>query len=194
MESIGEKIGFIALILTTLSLGTSPHPFILILCYGIHELGHLIFSYVAGADMKGFKIGSLRLRLFYSCENLSYKRELLVQSGGIIFNLISALIVSFLPIFRGDVADFFKICSISLALFNLYPVSVLDGGGMLKSLLCILCSNLNVQRVCDIVSFLCAVIMWLISVYLQLVFNSNISLFIISVFLLMELCFSYKYN
>ena len=192
MEGVGEKIGFIALIITTISLGASPHPMVLILCYGIHELGHLFFSYMVGAEMRGFKIGSLRLKLFYSSENLSYKRELLVQSGGIIFNLLSCLIVSFLPIFQGDVAEFFKICSLSLALFNLYPVSVLDGGGMLKSISCIFLSSTSAEKISRITSFACAVIMWLISVYLQLVFNSNISLFAISVLLLIELCFSYN--
>ena len=190
MEGLGEKIGIIAIVLTTLSLGTSPYPIILILCYIIHESGHLIFAKLVGAKMRRLKIGALHLSLSYDCECLSYMRELLVQCGGIIFNLASAVFVWLIPILTGDVWDFFVICSVSLGLMNLYPVSVLDGGGMLKSMLCIFFTNTTAENVTRITSFIFALIMWLFAVYLQIVFSSNLSLFFISVLLLIELCFS----
>lgn len=192
MDKFGEKIGIIAIILTTLSLGSSPHPFVLIVCYIIHESGHLIFSRLTGAKMKKIKIGALHLSLSYDCENLSYKRELLVQAGGIIFNLISALIVCLLPFLSGEVWNFFIISSVSLGLMNLYPISILDGGGMVKTLFCIFSTGDVAEKATKIISFIFALVMWLISVYLQIVFLSNISLFVISVILLIELCFTFK--
>ena len=191
MQSLGEKIGIFALALTMLSLGTSPHPLILILCYLIHEAGHLLFSKLVGAEMKCFRIRTLRLCLSYDCSSLTYPRELLVDFGGILFNLASALIVALIPVFFGGVSDFFIICNVSLALMNLYPVSVLDGGNIVKTVLLMITTEERAQEIFRIVSFVFALVLWLVAVYLQLVFSANISLLLISVFLLVELCFAH---
>ena len=190
MEQLSEKIGILALIITTVSLGTSPHPFVLILCYLIHELGHILVSRLMGAKMRKLRIGPLHLSLSYDCSNLTYLKELFVQLGGIIFNVISAIIVRFIPLFRGDVYEFFIIGSFSLALMNLYPVSILDGGGALKTVFLMIFSEDVAEKASRTVSFICAILMWLIAVYFQLVFSSNMSFFFISVLLLVELCFT----
>ena len=191
MQSLGEKIGIFALVLTMLSLGTSPHPLVLILCYLIHESGHLLFSWLMGAEMKCFRIRTLRLCLSYDASSLTYPRELLVDFGGIFFNLASALFVALIPAFSGGVSDFFIICSVSLALMNLYPVSALDGGNIVKTILLMVTSEDRAQGIFRIASFIFALVLWLVAVYLQLVFSANISLLLISVFLLVELCFAY---
>ena len=190
MNNFGDKLGGVALVFSMIALGTSPHPVILIMCYLIHEAGHLVFSKIAGAKMKRFKIGPLRLCLSYDCGDLSYGGEMLVQAGGIIFNLVSGAIVFFLPILESEGWQFFSVCSISLALMNLYPVSILDGGGLLKNIISVIWSGDVAEKATKITSFIFAVLMWLAAVYLQIMFASNFSLFIISVLLLIELCFS----
>ena len=190
MEQLGEKIGFLALLLTALSLGTSPHPVALILCYLIHELGHLTLARLMGAEMKGLKLGLCHLSLSYNSACLSYPRELLVQCGGIIFNFISGLLVYLLPFLSGDVYDFFVVGSFSLGVMNLLPVSILDGGGILRSLLSMLMSPVWAERLSFYASFSVSLLMWLVAVYLQIIFASNLSFFFISVLLLVELCFS----
>ncbi len=190
MDKIGEKIGIIAALITTISLGASPHPFILILCYLIHEIGHISMARLVGAKMKSFKVGTLRLSLSYDCSQLSYKRELLVLLGGIIFNLITALLAVILKI-GGETCEFFVVGSLSLALMNLYPISILDGGGVIKTLASIIWSRDVAEKLSKITSFACAILMWIIAVYFQIVFVSNFSLFLISVVLLVELCFTY---
>ncbi len=190
MQRLSEKIGVIASVFTLFSLGTSPHPFILIFCYIIHETGHIFFAKIVGAEMKKIRFGSFRLCLSYNGENLTYKREILVQAGGIIFNILSALLVL---VFGGrtEALQFFIICNFSLALMNLYPVSILDGGGILKNIfLCFLPGGVS-EKLCKVISFLGAIFMWILAVYIQIVFSANTSLFVISVFLLVELCFSY---
>ena len=170
------------------TLGTSPHPVILILCYIIHELGHLCLSRLVGARMRRFKIGAMHLCLSYDTSCLSYKREILVQLGGVIFNLSAALFACLL--FGGDGADFFVICNLSLALMNLYPISILDGGGVLKNVFLMILPRDVSEKLSKWVSFVCAIFMWLLAVYMQIIFSANLSLFIISVALLVELCFS----
>ncbi|MBP3494706.1 MAG: site-2 protease family protein [Clostridia bacterium] len=190
MDIISNKIGILALFLTMLGISASPHPFVLIFTYLIHELGHIIFATHLGARLKKFKIGAFKLCISYDTSELSYLKELLVCFGGIVFNLISAIIVAILPIFKGEVSDFFIICNFSLAIMNLYPISVLDGGGILRSTLMIITNEEKSEKICRGVSLICVLIMWLASVYLQLVFSSNLSMFFISVVLLIEFCFS----
>lgn len=190
MEKISERLGIFAAIFTTISLSASPHPFILVLCYIIHEIGHITVARIVGAKIKKFKIGSFHLSLSYDCGNLSYKKEIAVQLGGIIFNLIAAAMLTLFEGLGGESVDFFIICNLSLGLMNLYPASVLDGGGVLKS---ILLSTVEEDRAIKIfkgISLVSAILMWLVSVYLQIIFCANLSLFIISVVLLIELCFN----
>lgn len=190
MDKLGEKIGIIAMLISTISLSASPHPVILILCYLIHEIGHIIMAKILGADMKKFKVGTLHLSISYDCSCISYKRELIVQLGGIIFNLTSALLASILP-FGGETCTFFVVASISLAIMNLYPISILDGGGALKTIASIIWSRDVAERLSKITSFAFAILMWIVAVYFQIAFVSNLSLFLISVLLLIELCFTY---
>ena len=190
MNDFGDKLGGVALVFTMIALGTSPHPVILVLCYLIHEVGHLVFSRVVGAKMKRFKIGALHLSLSYDSSDLSYGQEMIVQAGGIIFNLLSATLVCLLPALRSEGWQFFIVCNFSLALMNLYPVSILDGGGLLKNAISLIWSGDVAEKASKIVSFVFAIFMWLAAVYLQIVFSANMSLFFISVLLLVELCFS----
>ncbi|MBO5262361.1 MAG: site-2 protease family protein [Clostridia bacterium] len=189
MNRISEKIGVIASVFTLFSLGTSPHPFVLIFSYIIHEAGHIFFAKITGAGMKKIRFGAFRLCLSYDKSGLSYKQEMLVQAGGIIFNLLSALIVSLFHL-QGDVFRFFQICNISLALMNLYPISILDGGGILKNVFLCFLSGGVAEKLSKFVSFIGAILMWLVAVYIQIVLSASMSLFVISVFLLVELCFS----
>lgn len=191
MEGFSEKVGILALLVTTLSLGSSPHPIILIFSYLIHELGHLVFSSLAGAKLKKLKIGPLHLSISYDTSGLTYKREILVQLGGIAFNLFFALCALALPI-KGNGAEFFIVSNFSLAAMNLYPVSILDGGGILKNVFSLFLSGGVAEKASRTVSLVCGILMWLVAVYLQIIFKSNLSLFIISVLLLVELCFSYS--
>ncbi len=182
-------ITFLSLVITIFGLCASDHPMILILVYGIHELGHLFFATLVGAKIKKFKLGAFHLSLSYDSSHLSYQREILVCLGGIIFNLASALTALSLPI-KNDGMIFFIIASVLLSLMNLYPASILDGGGALRALLYLVLSPSKADKIIGGVSVFAILLIWLISVYLQLVFFSNFSIFIISVVLLIELCFS----
>ena len=187
MEDFGEKIGTFTLVLTMLSLSSSPHPLVLILCYGIHELGHLIFAKIMKARVKHFSAGGFRLCISYDCSNIPYWKELFVCLGGIIFNLTATLVGAFLP--KTEDIAFFITCNLSLGLMNLYPVGILDGGGALKSILLMLTDEDKSEKIAKGVSAIAIILLWLISIYLQLVFSSNISLLFISILLLVEMCF-----
>ena len=177
MDTLGEKLGFIALLFTMMSISSSPHPIILIICYGIHEIGHIVTAKAVGAKIGRMRSGIFRLCISYDCSNVSYVRELVVCAGGIIFNLLSALVTYICGLSRYELGGFF-------------PISILDGGGILRCFFLMIFDPEKAKKICVFFSFFFAFVMWLCAVYLQLVFRSDISLFFISVFLLVELCFS----
>ena len=188
---IFDKLALFSIFLTVIGVSLTPYPILLFISYIIHELGHLFFARVVGAEMKKIKIGALHLSLSYDAKNISYKKEMLICFGGIIFNLITALIFFLLPIPKGKSWIFFIVSNISLALMNLYPAGILDGGGILKCFLFSVAPYEKAEKIARGVSIFAIILLWLICVYFQIVFVSNISLFIISVILLMQTCFSY---
>ena len=107
-----------------------------------------------------------------------------------LFNLIFSLICLLINKNGNETLSFLTVCNFSLALVNLYPVSILDGGKVLKLTLLGLFSENKAENISNTVSFICVILLWFASVYLQLMFNANISTLLISVFLLIQLCFS----
>ena len=190
MDKLGEKIGFFAFFFTVMTISGSPHPLVLAFCYIIHEAGHIFFAKIQKVPLKKLKIGSFRLSISYDCSAVSYQRELLVCAGGVIFNLLSVLIGALLWRFNSDALSFFVVCSLSLAIKNIYPISTLDGGRIFRCLFLIIFDEERAQIACKWLSFVSAFVLWLCAVYAQMIFNSNISLFFISIFLLVELCLS----
>ena len=189
MNRGAEAFGFLALFFTMMSISTSPYPLLLILSYLIHETGHIFFAKIAKIPMRKIRLGAFHLRLRYDCSSASFKNELLVCSGGIAFNL--AVVLLLLPFSSlNDKISFILLCNLSLAIMNLYPASTLDGGRIIKCILMIFLDERRANTIFKIISFVFAFLLWLCAVYLLLIFNSNISLFFISVFLLIELCFS----
>ena len=187
---MSEKIGVIAILFTLLTVSSSPYPFILILCYVIHEGGHIFFAKICGVKLRKFKINSFRLKISYDFESVSYKKELLVSLGGIIFNFLFLMFPLAFDFRKSEGIVFYVLCNASLALMNLYPVSNLDGGRALKCILLLICSEDKASKIYNKISAFAVGILWVFAVYLQLVFDSNISLFFISVFLLVQICFS----
>ena len=190
MNSLGEKISFLLFVLTVMNISSSPHPVILVLCYFIHETGHIFFAKLMGAEVSSLKASLCHLSIRYDCSRISHIRECAVVSGGILFNLIFALLFSLPVMEKNDSISFFVICNLSLALMNLYPVSILDGGNALRCILNHFCSEEKSVKIMKVISFVFVFILWLVAVYLQLIFSADVSLFFISVLLLMELCFS----
>ena len=191
MDAFWEKISLFTIIFTMMSISSSPHPFMLIFCYTLHEAGHIIVAKLVGAEIVGgIKKKALRLAISYDCSHISYFREMLVCAGGIAFNLIFALFSSLLGFGTSEAGKFFIICNISLAIMNLYPISILDGAGILRCVNLMIFDSEKAEKICKTISFIFALILWFFAVYFQMIFSANISLFLISVFLLIQLCFS----
>lgn len=190
MSTLKEKFNLIAILLSILSISASPNPILLILVYIIHELGHIAFAKILGAEIIKIRGGVFHLSISYNTNGLSYIKEAMVCLGGIIFNLIFAFFAYMINLRNSDTLSTFILLNLSLALMNLYPISILDGGGVLKALLLSKTKEDVAEKIEKTVSFVFAIILWLVAVYLQIIFSAHVSLFLISVVLLIKLCFS----
>ena len=187
MQKNKKSLGIVALLLTTFGISASPYPILLIFTYAVHEIGHLLTAHVLGADVKWIRGRTFGLSIGYDSYGISYQKEAIICTGGIVFNLITAIISG---ICTKSFNNHLTVLNLSLAIMNLYPVSILDGGGILKNLLLTRVSEAKAEKIAFGVSFISSILMWLVAVYFQIVFMNNISLFIISVVLLVQLCFS----
>ena len=190
MNRIKNVLSILSVLLSLMSISVSKSPFLLVLAYFIHEIGHIFFAYLMGAKIYKIRGGIFRLSLSYDTKGISYLKETIVCLGGIIFNLITATLVFFMNISNNDTLSVFFVFNISLALMNLYPISILDGGNIIKSLFLWKMSEDVAEKLHKWISFVSAILLWLFSIYIQIIFKSNISLLFISIFLLIKLCFS----
>ena len=190
MESLGEKVSFLLFFLTVMNISSSPYPILIIISYIVHECGHIFFAYICGARINNIGGSLFRLKIKYECMGISYMSEALVCLGGALFNFLFALIFA-APVFDfSEKASFFAVCNLSLGIMNLYPVTVLDGGNALRCIVNGFFLKDTAEKLLLCVSFVSAFALWLVSVYLQLIFSADVSVFLISVLLIIEFCFS----
>lgn len=101
-----------------------------LLSAGVHECGHILVILLAGN-----RIAQIRLTLLGVCieleasNRISYKTEGLIAAGGPVFGILCAILFAKnFPVFAG--------LNLCLSVFNLLPVAPLDGGRIMRSVLC----------------------------------------------------------
>lgn len=98
-----------------------------------HELGHLLAAASFSARIEQVKIGLVGAVIRYDNSRLSYGQELVCISAGPAFNLLSAAAsAAYGSIFGSEAAYAFAGANIALFLFNMLPVSILDGGRIIN--------------------------------------------------------------
>ena len=94
----------------------------------LHEMGHIFVMRLCGAQIDSMWFFPFGVRI-EKRGLLSYERELLIYAGGPLANGLGLLI--------GKITwDAFALMNLLLLLFNLLPVGRLDGGVLLRLMLC----------------------------------------------------------
>ena len=111
-----------------------PFALCLGLSVGIHELGHLLAYCLVGVPDATFSVGRLGMTL-KSSTPLSYAKQFFVAIAGPLMNVVAGLLL-FILFGMSEPAELQWIT----ALYNLLPISILDGGRMSEALFGLLCS------------------------------------------------------
>ncbi len=166
-----------------LMLNPPDYVALVLLAALLHEVGHLTAALILKVPIRDFYAAPFGFKLTFDFSGASYIRECAVAAAGACANFITAAAV--LPFVHGSRRMlFFTIVSAACGVFNLLPLTGCDGGVMLSSLLHRRLSADIAYMACRTVSVIFSLVLWCAAVYLQIKAGGNMTLLIMSVYLL----------
>ncbi len=138
-----------------------------------HELGHLIAILILKEKISAVTLEPFGARIALKNE-VSYGHEILIALAG-----PAASLLLFFLLGNRDTAEF----SLFLGIINLFPVPTLDGGRVLDCAVSYFLGPQAGDRTTRICGKIFAFLIWLISVYLVLRYDSGFGLLVFSCFL-----------
>lgn len=151
----------------------------------LHEAGHIFVCASLHVSRQHLRVTPFGFSVPYSGGCLPYRYEFCISAAGPIANLLGFLSCFFLPCTR-NVILFGSSC-LSLAVFNLLPIRNLDGYELLVALTFPVFGCMNGARICHVISVCAAVLLFGFSALWQLRCGGNLSLLIVSIYLLFSL-------
>ncbi|MBE6570186.1 MAG: hypothetical protein E7658_08235 [Ruminococcaceae bacterium] len=178
---------FAGLCFLLLLLDRTAYPLSLAAAVCIHEGGHLLAAWLCGAKCRSFRLGITGLSLDFDCGGLSYGRECLIQLAGSCFGMLSVWIAACF----GERTAYYCVCALCLNIVNLLPITGLDGGGILSSLLHMCLEDGAAVRICRGVSLLTAVFLWVCALWISLRTEGNLTVLLCGGFFLVKSLLAY---
>ena len=177
------KIGFFAIMLfLSLLLSHSLFSLATLLAALLHELGHILAARLFKIHFSECKMGLYGIGLIPDNSLFSYGQEILLCAAGPVANFLLAFsLFLLLPHYPNRFLEYLLFSSVALGCLNLIPIRDFDGGRILRAILSPRCSAAGVERIISVVSFLCILSVWSLSVYLLIRASSSLSLFIFSI-------------
>lgn len=166
------QIFFVALITIFLMLDTTGIGTLSVMCSGLHELSHIVTSFILGSPPRELSFEFSGVRLVKS--PLSSGKELLVLIAGSGFNFILALLDFWLC--GGGISLFFLV-NMSIGLINIIPVKGFDGGEIVLILLSFIFPIEKSERVFYILEniFIISILAGAVFFYLRGIVNISVA-------------------
>lgn len=135
---IDVNFGFVLVTILICFLYKINIYFIFLISILLHEIAHMIVGVCLGLKIKKIMFNPLGMCLEFIGyrENKKTIKKIIINLSGPLFNLIFAIIISYLNIEYKLKVDLFY-TNLLLGIFNLLPIIPLDGGKVLKEILSI---------------------------------------------------------
>lgn len=149
----------------------------------IHETGHLLAMWASGCQPKSVRLIPASVQIVQNF-NVRETAQIAITLCGPAANIVVfiALFINFCA-FKSDISLHFGILNLITAVFNLLPVSGLDGGTLLTLLIARRTDIFKAESIVRIVTAVFAFIIFIAGVYLWVTGTVNISLFIVALYL-----------
>ena len=178
---------FVITVFVFLLSGDMEYVFLMLFSALIHECGHLLTLRLYKVRVKALVLGLFGGTIVLQKKLISYKGDFFVAISGSLANLIFSVMLFFLLRYRFSTPLFFFFLSnVTYALFNLLPVSNLDGGMALRSLLLIKKEPYEAERIVGLVSRISLFLLAFGGLWLVGICAFNISLLVIVILLYAE--------
>lgn len=134
----------------------------------LHEMGHLLALRVFGVGVEGIYFTAFGMEIRADTRFLPYQKDILCTLAGPLVNLLSAVVLARLA---GD----YLLAGANLleGVFNLLPLTGLDGARALHLLLSWCFDPIRADRICRMVEVVCAVLLAVGSLYLMVCWHTG---------------------
>lgn len=161
----------------------SVYTFLIFGCILLHEAGHLLFMRIYGCKVQSVQIYPFGIDIKTDTSKISYRAETFIMLSGSASNIITGIIcVVILSQCYSREILFFAFLNFFLGCANLIPISSLDGGRALET---ILCSHLSLDKalyISEIVSYFSYAFLGLLSLSLFVFTGFNLSFIMLLVY------------
>lgn len=149
----------------------------------IHESGHLLAMWAADCQPKSIRLIPTSVQIVRGFSTKKYGEAAIAFCGPAANLVIFGVLFSNYCIFANQQSFVFSILNLVIAVFNLLPVSGLDGGTLLSLLLSRFTDIYKAESIVRIITAAFSFIAFLAGVYLAISGTVNISVFIVAVYL-----------
>jgi len=150
----------------------------------LHEAGHMLAAKILGYNTQGIRIEPFGVCLKLEGEQINCLHEVIICAFGPIVNIILIILGTIFVYIGVKVPEVFFVSNFYMLFINLLPILPLDGGRILKSVLCAEIGDLLSKKIVKGISVICVAIMLVCGVVFFVRSEFNISLFVAALFLL----------
>ncbi len=149
----------------------------------IHESGHLLCMWAADCQPRAIRLIPTSVQIIRGFSPKKYGEAAITLCGPLSNLVVFGVLFINYRIFESTQSLTFAVLNLVIALFNLLPVSGLDGGTLLTLGLSHFVDIYKAESIVRIITAVFAVAVFLLGVYLWASKSVNISVFIVAVYL-----------
>ena len=150
----------------------------------IHESGHLLAMWAADCQPKAVRLIPTSVQIIRGFSTKKYGEAAIAFCGPAANLVLFGVLYANYNIFGSEISLNFAILNLVIAVFNLLPVSGLDGGTILTLFIARFTNVYKAESIVRIITVVFAVVAFLLGVYLASSGTVNISVFIVAIYLL----------
>lgn len=150
----------------------------------IHESGHLLAMWAADCQPKAVRLIPTSVQIIRGFSTKKYGEAAIAFCGPAANMVLFGVLYANYNIFGSEISLNFAILNLVIAVFNLLPVSGLDGGTILTLFIARFTNVYKAESIVRIITVVFAVVAFLLGVYLASIGTVNISVFIVAIYLL----------
>ncbi len=152
----------------------------------IHETGHIFMMIVLKIKIKSISFRAFGVDIVAQTRNTSRAKQVVILCAGAFFNIIGFVYFYVLyGVCHIEKIKYLLLCNLSLSIFNLLPIPVLDGGQIVYIIFSAFIKDKNARKLIDIISYFLLFVLFLFGFMLVLKNKYNFSLLLASIYMLM---------